>query len=370
MNPNMHMLFDSLQDAILVVSANDRVAYANSAARKVLPLTIGEPLSIESVQGQINAVKRGYLRPPLSFEIDLGTAPKAEQIRVTLLLSPKPSDFIVIMQKATAEIMYQNAIGNLAEMIDCSYDAPMERFLAAVATMLAQFEAKTGGQWALQEEAAKVSRLGTALTESLKTIVMLASAYKTSSMHGEERVLFSKLVADAVDASSGVLHARRLKISYCGLNDDLPVVFVSRHFLVQALAGYLRDLGGQLDPEESILISVKTNGNFIALSITSSSANFTSVTPERNGLNLIVPMRINKSKAHDMQALSLRICKRVIELHGGTVELCEKPGKASSITIELPVGAPFHDAHQLGMQQAYRYAEDMKSLLQRKSPEH
>jgi hypothetical protein len=366
----MQTLFDSLQDAILVVSANDMVAYANSAARKILPLTAGEPLSIESVQGQINAVKRGYLKPPLSFEIDLGTAPKAEQIRVTLLLSPIPSEFIVIMQKATAEKKYQNAISNLAEMIDSSFGAPMDLFLDEAAKMLAQFEAQTGAQWALQEEVAKVSRLGTELTDSLKTIVMLALAYKNSSMRGEERVLISKLVAEVVDASGEVLRARRLKISYCGLNDDLPVIFVSRHFLVQALAGYLCDLGQQLDPGETILISVKNNGNFIALTITSSIANYASVTPESNNQNLIARMRINKSKAQDVPALSLLICKRVIELHGGLIHIGEKTGKTSSITIELPVGAPFQDAHQLGMQQAYRYAEDMKSLLRRKSRAH
>lgn len=365
MNPNMHILFDSLQDAILVVSANDVVVYFNSAAGAILPLTVGEPLPILSVQGQINAVKRGYLKAPLSFEIDLKSGSKTEHVRATLLLSPRPSEFIVIMQKATAEKMYQNAVSNLAEMIDSSYGAPMEQFLDAAEAMLAQFEEKASGQWALQNEVAKVSRLGIALSESLKTIVLLASAYKTSSMRGEERVLVSKLVADVVHAAGEILLARRLTISYCGLNDDLPVVFVSRTFLVQALAGYLCHLAEQLDHGENILISAKTNGNFITLTITAFIATFVSTTPEEKNQNFVAQMRNNKSKTHDAPALSLQICKRVIELHGGTIRFGKITGKSNAIAIELPVGAPFHDAHQLGMQQAYRYAEDMKSLLQR-----
>jgi len=66
--------------------------------------------------------------------------------------------------------------------------------------------------------------------------------------------------------------------------------------------------------------------------------------------------------------IGLRLCKRIVLLHGGRLRE-ENEGGTRSFLIELPTGAPNHIGQaQLAMSQAQAYAKDLAALMKRASP--
>jgi signal transduction histidine kinase len=366
MNPKMQRLFDSLRDGLLIVSpVNREILYANQAAQAMLPVTIGKPLSGGWMHSQISAIQRGYLKPPLIFEIDLpGQSQAEDQIQVTLLPSPVGDDFIAILKNVSDEQAYENVISNLAEMLDCEFREPMREFLASVDKMLSQFEPKAKESWALRESVDEVSRMSFILEERLQQIGLLASAFKEAPMCGEERIAVSELINDVLVSTRPLLTEHGLRISFSGISDGLPVIYGSRTFLTQALAGYLRHLVERIDRGVNILLSAKAKGNFILLSIASYGK---SAPPGKSRRVLLPLLSARGSKNFEALGLTLPLCKRVVELIGGSVHFDEAAGEMSKITLELPVGAPAARDREIGLQQAQRYAQDLLTLMQRQA---
>jgi signal transduction histidine kinase len=366
MNLNMQRLFDSLKDGILIISPVEYgVLYANQAARAMLPVSPGQPLLVEWMHSQISAIERGFLKPPLTFEISLpGLNSLSDQIQVTLLPSPVGKDFVVILKNISDEQRYENVISNLAEMLDCEFHVPMREFMGSVTQMLSLFEPKAEENWALRESVAEVSRKGASLKGRLQQIGLLASTFKQSPMQGEERIVVPTLINDVLTSTRTLLTEHGIRVSFSGVSTGLPVIYGSRNFLVQALAGYLRYLVERVDRGVNILISAKTKGDFILLSI----ANYGLSQPPGHSRRVLLPL-LGDGETKNIEALSLTLplCKRVVELCGGNLHFGEDGGVFSKIIFELPVGAPSVEEPDLGMQQAQRYAQDLLTLMQRQS---
>ena len=366
MNPKMQRLFDSLKDGVLIVSPVGReVLYANQAAQAMLPVTIGKPLLGEWMHSQLSAIQRGYLKPPLIFVRGLpGQRQVEDQIQVTLLPSPVGNDFVAILKNVSDEQAYENVISNLAEMLDCEFRGPMREFLGALVKMLSQFESKAEENWALRESVAEVSRMGSLLEGRLQQIGLLASAFKEAPMCCDERIVVSELINDVLVSTRPLLAEHGLRVSFSGIGDGLPVIYGSRTFLVQALAGYLRHLVERIDRGVNILLSAKTKGNFILLSI----ASYGRSTPPGKSRRVLLPLLSARgSTTFEVLGLTLPLCKRVVELSGGSVHFDDGAGEMSKITFELPVGAPAVRERENGLQQAQRYAQDLLTLMQRQA---
>lgn len=365
MNPHMKALFESLQEALLIVSATGETLYANPVAQEILQISAGANYSTEWLQSQIRAIRQGYLKLPLTFQVELPRRSEhADQMQVTLLQSPAGSNFILVMKNITAEQLYQNAVGNLAEMVHSEFGAPVKRFLAAVADTLAQFENSAKGNLALQNAVAVVSREGASLERVLQKASLLAGAYRWFPMRDDQRVLVTSLVDDALLASQPLLVERGIQVRFCGLDDNLPVIYGSKVFLTQALAAYLAYLVERIGRGVNILISAKASGNVVLLTIT----NYGDLLPGKSSSARLPLSGMAGSKSIDTLDLPLALCKRVVELNGGSLRFGGKNGKVHSITFELPVGAP---AKPYGescdecpiASQAMQYARDLAELL-------
>jgi hypothetical protein len=363
MNRNIRILFDSLKDGLLIVAPGGEVQFANVAARALVPIVIGKQLSGEWLRTQLMAIQRGYLKPPLTFDITVpGQIDAADRMRVTILPSPIGQDFVVLMKNVTTEQRYENVIGNLAEMLDCEISQPTQQFLDAAAQLLGQFKESAGGDWALRDAVAEVERRAGVVARRLKQIGLLASAFKTAPIRGEDRIVVSELIIEVVATVKALLLKRQIGLSYAGLLDGLPVIYGSRTFLVHAIAGYLRHLVKQSDPGANILISMRAKGNFMLLGITS----FGQCAIPGPGARPFMPLLEYASGGNAGGLnLTLPLCKRVVEINGGHLRL-EKDGESvNRIVFELPIGAPAADVRDLGLKQAERYAQDLLTLMQR-----
>ncbi len=365
MNPSMEALFDSLQDGLLIVSATGKTLYANPAALSALQASRGEEISVEWLQSQIAAIRSGYLKPPLSFEIELPRQSEhAALMRVTLLPSPAGGKFMVVIKDITAARLYENAIRNLAEMLHSEYNAPLQDFLSAVSGMQAEFELHADGNWPLQGVVADVSRKAASLEDVLGKISLLASTYKWSPMRGDDRILVTALIDEALLASKSLLAQRQIRVMFCGLDDRLPVIYGSRLFLAQALAGYLAHMVERIGPGVNILISAKSAGNVVLLTIT----NYGEIIPDKGSPALLPLPDAAQSKPLKAMNLTLSLCKRVLELNGGSLRVVREDGKVGSIIFELPVGAPARVSGDSCSEcsislQAMQFARDLAEIM-------
>lgn len=365
MNPSMEALFDSLQDGLLIVSATGKTLYANPAALSALQASRGEEISVEWLQSQIAAIRSGYLKPPLSFEIELPRQSEhAALMRVTLLPSPAGGKFMVVIKDITAARLYENAIRNLAEMLHSEYNAPLQDFLSAVSGMQAEFELHADGNWPLQGVVADVSRKAASLEDVLGKISLLASTYKWSPMRGDDRILVTALIDEALLASKSLLAQRQIRVMFCGLDDRLPVIYGSRLFLAQALAGYLAHMVERIGPGVNILISAKSAGNVVLLTIT----NYGEIIPDKGSPALLPLPDAAQSKPLKAMNLTLSLCKRVVELNGGSLRVVREDGKVGSIIFELPVGAPARVSGDSCSEcsislQAMQFARDLAEIM-------
>jgi signal transduction histidine kinase len=361
MDQSVRLLFDLLSDALLLVSSTGVVLYANPAAQEIMPTTLGKPLSSDWLRSQITAVQRGYLKTPLTFDIDLShDAECTDQVQVTLLPSPARSNFIVVMKSVNAKRLHANELGNLSEMLHTEIRAPMQQFLGSVAEMLSLFEQYDEQNWTLRNAVANVSRRSDNLVLRLRKISLLAATSKISPMSGEERIPLSEMVGDALFSIKTLLAERGIQFSYCGLEDRLPVVYGSRLFLTQALACYIRYLVERVSRGINILISAKLTSNSVLLSIT----NYGNLTPAQGVVTKLPATDSNSLRLLEAPDLTLALCKRVIKLNGGSLHFHREVGKTKEIVIEFPIGAPLSEHRELETQQTLRYAQDLNTLMQ------
>ena len=64
--------------------------------------------------------------------------------------------------------------------------------------------------------------------------------------------------------------------------------------------------------------------------------------------------------------LGLPLAKRIVEIHGGYVNVGSSRDETTQLVLELPTGAPRREAARLDIAQAQRYAEDIAKLKARR----
>ncbi|MEI7612031.1 MAG: PAS domain-containing protein [Betaproteobacteria bacterium] len=360
-------LFDCLSEGLLIISARSgNVTYANPTAISMLQISDISKFNGEWLDHQVIAIQRGYLKLPARFEIN-GPAVRAqpERIQVTLVPSPLDSDIVAVMKDLTSEKSLENMVDNLAEVLDCEFQVPMRDFLNAVVEMLSRFSPAAEESFLLRESVANVVRMGTSLEGKLAQLSLLASTFKASPMLGAERIEVYSLINEVIQSMQTTIGERRVRISFSGISESLPIIYGSKTFLVKAIEGYLRHLINNVEPGIRILIAAKTTGNFIQISISNYGKD--PVNPSQKVIPALFASSYSNDNKLEALGLTLPLCNRVIELHKGNVRLDEAEAGFSKIMFELPVGAPKINDEEMGIKQAQRYAHDLISLMKRKS---
>ncbi len=353
----------------MILTPSGKVSYANATARTIFPAEIGETLNDEWLSRQISAVRLGYANLPATSMMEIPVENDAPDIiQITLLSSPVGDDLIVLAKNNSEENAYTNVVSNLAEMLDCEYQAPMQNFLASVSKMIALFEANTNENWYLRESVTSVTEMGRNLAATLHQIGLLAATFKKSQMRGSERILVNQMIADVLGQTARVMQERRVRVSFTGFVDDSPVIYGSKFFLTHALAGYLRHLVQQIDQGSNILLSLKGKAGFLLLCIANDGqGHYPAKRKHVTQPFLDAPVEDDGLPAAE---LSLPLCERVVELHGGNLSISFDGNELNQIIFELPTGAPAEQSDEQGVKQAQRYAQDLLKLIHNNGANH
>jgi len=180
----------------------------------------------------------------------------------------------------------------------------------------------------LSEEASSLSRLVEDLQE-----LSTADAGVIKLIIQQEDI--SGLIKEAIAALQNKAAAKGLIIS-AELPDNLPPVNIDSHRVKQVLHNLLENAVAHTGQQGKITVTARTQDDRVYISVADNGEGI----PE-DDLPVIFERfyRVDKSRtrATGGSGLGLTIAKRLVEAHGGTIEVTSELGKGSTFTFTLPV---------------------------------
>jgi signal transduction histidine kinase len=180
----------------------------------------------------------------------------------------------------------------------------------------------------LNEEASSLSRLVDDLQE-----VSLADAGEIKLIMQPEEI--SRPINEAVSALKPKAASRGLTMA-TELPAGLPAVNIDAHRIKQVMLNLLENAIAHTEAGGSIKVSAMEREDRIFISVADTGEGI----PEKD-LSLIFERfyRVDKSRtrATGGTGLGLTIAKRLVEAHGGTIEVRSQLGRGSTFTIAIPV---------------------------------
>jgi len=363
MHPTLGYLLNALDEAVVIVSAGSyNVKYVNSPGRRFFGLKRGEPVEDSRLIKQLSVIEHGYLDPPVDLEVDLAGDDRS-RARVTFLKSPTGDDLIIFAKYSCSETIKPDCMAGISALIDCEMRYPIKKLMAALNDTMSRLEYTRSWNLALFYSVSQVFELYADVEEVMKKIEFMASCFETTPLLASDRIPAFELIQKILSLNESLIQDRSVRISFAGVTDDLPVLYGSKKFLVQALAGYLRRLILEADKGERLQITANTTHAFLLLSIENYGKTPVTLKSTRSDMRVGDFISRNVSKTDPALDLSLMLCKRVIELHGGMLRYQEHLDGLTTVRFELPVGAPILNDRDLGIKQAQRYAQDLMQLI-------
>jgi signal transduction histidine kinase len=180
----------------------------------------------------------------------------------------------------------------------------------------------------LSEEATLLSRL---IDDLQELSLAEAGELKLNCRTGD----IAELIKQAVTVARGQAVAKGVSVSI-DLPDKLPPVNIDSHRISQVLRNLLENAVAHTAKGGSITVAVKQQGNWVEVSVTDTGEGI----PAEDLPNIFERFyRVDKSRARATggSGLGLTIAKRLVEAHGGKIEVQSEPGKGSCFSFTIPV---------------------------------
>ena len=369
MAANLQVLVDSLDEGMLIVSPEGVVRLANQAARRFFTVVVGKRLAVEELMVQVAAAVRGYIRLPFAFEI---AGPEAggerDRLHLKLMESPLGGGYLVIIRNISEQARYEHIISNFANLMTVELGLPMTTFATRLGRLLVDLVPDLAQREALGDDARSILQQGESIASRVTQLAAFAQLFARSPILASERIPVMELVAALAQRARPLLEARKLKLHFSPGMQELPVIYGSRAWLVEALYGYIEYMVKNCRLRSDLELQIRPCGNFISLQI----RNHGRALPKHSASAAFKPFTQGlgaPGEAGELAGLGLglALCKQVVELHRGSMKFNDEDGDITAFVLELPAGAPAESVNpELGAEQARRYAEDLTRLMQRK----
>jgi len=179
----------------------------------------------------------------------------------------------------------------------------------------------------LNEEATRLARLVDELQE-----LSLAEAGELKLICQSEDI--SKLISQSVLAFQAQAASKGVALSV-DLGDELPSVNIDSQRIAQVLHNLLDNAMAHTDSGDSINVSAIQKDNWVEVSVADTGKGI----PDEDLPNIFERFyRVDKSRARATggSGLGLTIAKRLVEAHGGSIEVQSELGRGTRLTFTLP----------------------------------
>lgn len=180
----------------------------------------------------------------------------------------------------------------------------------------------------IEEETILLSRLVDDLQE-----LSLAEAGKLRLVYQPEDI--AKLVKQTAASWQPQMAAKGIVLSV-DVPDDLPPVYIDWQRISQVLHNLLENALVHTAKGGTITIAATTRGEWVEVSVTDTGEG---IPPEELPYIFERFYRVDKSRSRATggRGLGLTIAKRLVEAHGGKIEVNSEPGKGSRFAFTIPV---------------------------------
>jgi len=184
----------------------------------------------------------------------------------------------------------------------------------------------------------------TSLNEEAALLSRLVSDLQELSLAESGALKFDFRVQDIVGVLKQTVETKRPAAIAKGLTlvdatqSDLPPVNIDAQRISQVLRNLLENAIAHTESGGSITVAAEKQGNQIAVDVTDTGEG---IAAEDIPHLFERFYRVDRSRARTTggSGLGLKIAKRLVEAHGGTITVRSEPGKGSCFTFTIPIAA-------------------------------
>jgi len=148
------------------------------------------------------------------------------------------------------------------------------------------------------------------------------------------RVVLAELIEEAWKQHSGAAEQRQLVRRFA----DVPPVDGDRARLLQVASHLLGNAIQFTAPDGVITVSIDRSDGFVAMAVTDNGGGIPPEEARQLFQKFSQPGRLEEERSGGA-GLGLVLCKKLIELHGGTITVSSDVGKGSTFTFTVPAAA-------------------------------
>lgn len=340
------MLFDTIDEGILVIDSTGTIEYANRAGMRMVGLRGNETGNailwklVPDLARTLDFFGEDNLAPNIARDAEI-FYPEHRWLRLQLsrisLQSTEPARFVVILRDITAdrestEEMIEservNSIFTLAASVAHEIGNPlnsMKIHLELIRRKLAKLDVPAESTKSLKNSVAicleEISRLDDILKNFLGAIrPQKPDLVKTNLV---------EIVIDVLGVQKVELENRNIRCSMIQASKELPVVLGDESQLKQLVFNVTKNAMEAMQDGGSIAIELDCDEEFVYLRVKDSGCGI-----NRDDISKIYePFFTTKNNGH---GLGMMIVMRIMREHGGQVGIDSTPGTGTTVTLQFP----------------------------------
>ena len=340
------MLFDTIDEGILVIDSTGTIEYANRAGMRMVGLRGNETGNailwklVPDLARTLDFFGEDHLAPNIARDAEI-FYPEHRWLRLQLsrisLQSTEPARFVVILRDITAdrestEEMIEservNSIFTLAASVAHEIGNPlnsMKIHLELIRRKLAKLDVPAESTKSLKNSVAicleEISRLDDILKNFLGAIrPQKPDLVKTNLV---------EIVIDVLGVQKVELENRNIRCSMIQASKELPVVLGDESQLKQLVFNVTKNAMEAMQDGGSIAIELNCDEEFVYLRVKDSGCGI-----NRDDISKIYePFFTTKNNGH---GLGMMIVMRIMREHGGQVGIDSTPGTGTTVTLQFP----------------------------------
>lgn len=351
-------LIENIRDGFVLLGEAGEPRYCNAAAKTTLGEDVKNLTSDPAMRAALKARAAGTVKLPFAFKLEWNGG---RRVLPCLLINAPVGNGLTLLVQPVAAVVEQPALANVLELIRGQLLRPVKSLAKTLET-----PDETGD---LENTLMKLRDV----SAELEKLVEFAAVFGEERLNAADRIVVKDLIDEVWRELAGFAQSRDIAASMTGFGADLPPIYGNREWLRRVVRELLdnairhsksRPPAGS-HQKTQIEITARQMGPHLVLGIRNAGIGMLPRVADRIFMPFNTAVASNRDHGKSL-SLGLPLVHKLVELHGGRVKIGSDGEDSAECVIELPTGAPQHDASKLDLQQAKRYAEDLGKLLARR----